>query len=707
MSPLNLSENKARATDNSNNNNSSRSKKCLDMALVSSKKSTPAKKSIPLSELSNIPCGVPTTPTSSVQAISPFSPSSLFLSSSSPGQDSVRSPMIQPKTPRSVLKSLEVPVPKPAGSSFVLQITTAKSNTSPEPSITKTSPIPQIVTTSFYSNMSTPKSQTSATSASIVKSQPPRRRSSAGGSLSRHRSRSSGGNKRKRVARGGVGHNIKKPKFRLNPESSKQGNVQRGFAKEKQSPRCSSSKASPTSGQLSLTNQTKIQFEVRGGKVVYRTKAKTATTPKTPLRRSPRKMMSPLKADYFSSSVKERGKGKGGKLFSPNTNFFTPDEFSPLKSSLPSPVRFSNSVKTKEGDHNLSELITSLAKDQLGEFDDQDVVSKPPEQEVPDVIPRPPHLPSKFSSTSSNMPDVSKAVSNILNDLSSGDDSISDTDSGNISANSVEKPSSEESSNSKLYPIFYRTTADPGDGKETLEKEKELPNDKKFLCSSLSDNQTIIDAGQKTIGATLCLTCGAVYTVGDPQDEKQHSMQHALLLDKLKLTGWKTERLVGQFTGGRVLCVKPGDHPMHWRKVKEALDVVDGDLGFSEVGIRWPDKSKVFLYVVGKKIVGFLLAECIEQAFSIIPNEGSDVNGKVFYCSEVAQPVKCGISRIWVLADYRRSKVASSLVDCMRSSFIQNHYLNKTEFAFSDPTLNGIKFATSYMESARFLVYNR
>lgn len=54
-------------------------------------------------------------------------------------------------------------------------------------------------------------------------------------------------------------------------------------------------------------------------------------------------------------------------------------------------------------------------------------------------------------------------------------------------------------------------------------------------------------------------------------------------LDKLKLTGWKLERTVGHFPSGRVLCVKPGDHASHWKKVEEVLSIVDEDLGFSEV----------------------------------------------------------------------------------------------------------------------------
>lgn len=498
---------------------------------------------------------------------------------------------------------------------------------------------------------------------------------------------------------GGVGHNIKKPKLRHNAEPCKPVkistlpalSVELPSSKHVPSPRPITSKASltPTSGQLSLSKQTKVQFEVKGGQIVYRTKAKTVTTPKTPLRRSPRKNFSPLKADYFSTSVKERGKGKGGKLFSPNTNFLSPPSNSPERRLIPSPVKFDSSVGSQEDVHNLSDLITSLAKDQASEM----VVS------VPGIT-------TQFSSSSNfNIPDVSTAVSNILNDLSSGDDSLTDPDTaGDSSVSSFDNQANTPQS-SKLFPIFCKTTAKTGEDSSTLTALQS--HGKKFLCSSLSDSQTIIDAGQKEIGPTLCLTCGTVYTVGDPEDEGHHAQLHSGMMDKLKFSGWKIERVVGQFAAGRVVCVRPGDHISHWKKVEEALSVVDRDLGFSEVGIRWPDKTKVFMFVADKKIVGLLLAETIENGYQILPNKDAEVSGKVYCCSEVPQPVKCGISRIWVLADFRRNKVASSLVDCMRSTYFQNHYLKQDEFAFSDPTLNGIEFATNYMKSEQFLVYNR
>jgi len=695
----------------SNQMANSRSRKCLDLALKSKNKEalSPLRGS-PLSDRMNLPHPTLVTPSKTVQPLSPSSSSKFILSSSdhsrspSPEAAKLGTPCMYPKTPQPELRKphlSKVSVPSPLVRKSRPPLIISASKKSPPPTSQLSAPaLTQIGISSFYS-ASTP--QQSAPPARLAVSQPPLRRSQSGGSLRRHRSRSSGGAaKRKRVA-SHLGHKIKKPKLRHNAESNKVPvKISQLPAlsvelpqRQTNTPRASTSKASltPTSGQLNLSKQTKVQFEVKGGQFVFRAKAKTATTPKILIRRSPRKNFSPLKADYFSSSVKERGKGKGGKLFSPGANFMKPENLSPDKGAIPSPVKFHSSMEPQEDCPNLSDLISSLARDQATEL----AIS------VTGVTPVKADNVLQFSSAQDNIPDVSAAVSNILNDLSSGDDTLDDT-AGDTSASSVDNTSVSHSS--KLFPIFNKSTANPGNDIASM-TSLQVVRGKKFLCSSLSDSQTVIDAGQREFGPTLCLTCGTVYTVGDPEDENQHSQVHLGLLDKLKMPPWKTERVVGQFAAGRVLCVRPGDHSSHWKKVEEALSVVDRDLGFSEVGIRWPDKTKVFLFIADKKIAGFLLAENIEQGFMIVPNKDSDISGKVYCCSETPQPVMCGVSRIWVLADYRRCKVASSLVDCMRSSFFQNHYLKPDEFAFSDPTLNGIEFAASYMKSSQFLVYNR
>ena len=110
---------------------------------------------------------------------------------------------------------------------------------------------------------------------------------------------------------------------------------------------------------------------------------------------------------------------------------------------------------------------------------------------------------------------------------------------------------------------------------------------------------------RKKVGSTHCETGGTIYTLGmqlskinyveiilisgDPSDKKHHDQVHSVLIEKLKMPQWKTEIVVGQFPVGYVICVKPGDQGSHWNKDKEVLSIVDKDLGFSEVGIRWPE----------------------------------------------------------------------------------------------------------------------
>jgi len=306
-----------------------------------------------------------------------------------------------------------------------------------------------------------------------------------------------------------------------------------------------------------------------------------------------------------------------------------------------------------------------------------------------------------------SLPPVASSVSNILNDLSSGGESDISQSSQSEEEETRIPSLVKANTDSRLYPIFYkesaRSTGETG-GSTPQQKEKE----KRFLCSSLPPNQSYIDAGQKELGATLCQTCGSVYSKGDPQDEAMHNLQHTGLLERLKHQGWAKERVVATYPeGGRVISIRPGDDARWWKKAEDVLGIVDRDLGFSEVGIRAPDLTKIFLFIADKKIVGLLLAEQISQGFQIIPPTEGDEKRQVYCCSETAQPVLAGISRIWVLADYRRKRVASHLVDAMRVAFFVDKYLAEKEFAFSDPTLNGIEFASKYIGHKHFLVYNR
>ena len=309
-------------------------------------------------------------------------------------------------------------------------------------------------------------------------------------SVRRHRSHSLGGaRKRKRIG-SHVGHSIKKPRLRYSLESLKKNDTSNSNeSHDKATIVTSLSKTTATTsktGQLNLSAHTKVQFEVKGGKFVYRAKAKAGMlSDNKPLRRSPRKL-SPLKANYFTP--KGRSTGKGGKLFSPNSDYLQPDL-----------VKIDASLDTIEI-ADLSNLITLLAKDQASEL----VVKK-------ENIKLDPDSSTLFNSSEESANDVSSAIHNILNDLSSeGEEGIIDR-SGCSELSSAGEERSTESS--KLYPIFNKMTANSGNF--SARQGKSSGNSKKFVCNSLGDSQTVIDAGQKEFGPTHCDVCGTVYTIGE------------------------------------------------------------------------------------------------------------------------------------------------------------------------------------------------
>ena len=583
-----------------------RSRKCLDLALMSAKRVPQS----PLAERQNLPSPLRTPSKHNY----PDPPSS----SPPPTFDDEEMPSLIPKTPQPELRR---------GSRSIKQISTVSTKTVPKKSFTIEKPkfeedksqgsgSPSIATENFYSSGSKTSQQSSVSakvvSASKAKTVSSKRRTGCG-TMRRHRSKSTGGIKRKRAGLGfGGGHAIKRPK--LTPKATTPVRISElpvGTSVDlPASSSCyktpKSSKVAKTSGELSMSGSTKVAYELKGGKFVFRAQAKTANSPKTPLRRSPRKHMSPVKAEYFSGSEAKRGRSReSNKLFSPTADYLKPSQ-SPVKGhGLPSPVKFESEGPRDERD-DLCDLITSLASDQAIEL----------EVPVTEVT-----VPS-FVSSNPDLPDVSSAVNDILNDLSSGDESLESLPSlpglNTKAANLSEEKAEDEAG--KLFPIFYKpasSEANPPSSESAVSAVR-----RRFVCSSLSGNQTTLDAGQKLLGPVQCGTCGAVYTVGDPEEEEGHNRIHQGRLDTLKFPGWKTERKVGDFPAGRVVCIKPGDHSSHWRKVEDLLTVVDRDLGFSEVGIRWPDKTKVFLYIAEKKVVGVLLAERIEKGFRILPNNG-------------------------------------------------------------------------------------
>ncbi|NXJ86555.1 ESCO2 acetyltransferase, partial [Trogon melanurus] len=256
-------------------------------------------------------------------------------------------------------------------------------------------------------------------------------------------------------------------------------------------------------------------------------------------------------------------------------------------------------------------------------------------------------------------------------------------------------------------PFGSSPPAKPSHASQKSKKAKEL-------CKRSRD-QMIIDAGQKHFGAVVCKSCGMIYTAASPEDEAQHLQHHERFLETLRYVGWKKERVVAEFWDGKIVLILPDDPKYAVKKAEDVREIVDNELGFNQVSLRCPAKTKIYLFVSDEKIiVGCLVAESIKQAFRVlsepgaVPSPGQDVlqHQRAWRCSTEPEPAVCGISRIWVFGPSRRRGIARRMVDVVRSTFMYGCYLGTHEIAFSDPTLDGKSFAARYCQTPNFLVYN-
>ncbi|NXN64202.1 ESCO2 acetyltransferase, partial [Himantopus himantopus] len=284
-------------------------------------------------------------------------------------------------------------------------------------------------------------------------------------------------------------------------------------------------------------------------------------------------------------------------------------------------------------------------------------------------------------------------------------------------------------SNAVVYPIFSapptskkRTQAvldeltspfgsnPPGKTSHTSQKSKKA----KELCKCSGD-QMIIDAGQKHFGAVVCKSCGMIYTAASPEDEAQHIQHHERFLEGLRYVGWKKERVVAEFWDGKIVLILPNDPKYAVKKAEDVREIVDNELGFKQVSLSCPAKTKIYLFVSTKKmIVGCLVAESIKKAFRVLSEPGATLSPgqdalqqhRAWRCSTEPEPAVCGISRIWVFGPRRGKGIARRMVDVVRSTFMYGCYLSIDDIAFSDPTPDGKLFATKYCQTPSFLVYN-
>ncbi|KAM6462946.1 N-acetyltransferase ESCO2 isoform 2-T2 [Liasis olivaceus] len=264
-------------------------------------------------------------------------------------------------------------------------------------------------------------------------------------------------------------------------------------------------------------------------------------------------------------------------------------------------------------------------------------------------------------------------------------------------------PDEQPSSHVELSPVRQKSPSKLRISKKT-----------KVLTKDLKD-QMVIDAGQKHFGATICKSCGMVYSADNPEDEAHHVQYHQRFIEGIKYMSWKNEHVVAEFWDGKIVLILQNDPKYIIKKADDIRKFVDNELGFKQIVQTYPSQTKTYLFVSNeKKIVGCLIAEPVRRAFRVLSEpitvESSTENNlerqHAWCCSTKPEKVYCGISRIWVFSLMRRKHIASRLVDVMRQTFLFGCYLSVNEIAFSDPTPDGKLFAARYCKIPNFLVYN-
>ncbi|XP_054154493.1 N-acetyltransferase ESCO2-like, partial [Oppia nitens] len=237
-------------------------------------------------------------------------------------------------------------------------------------------------------------------------------------------------------------------------------------------------------------------------------------------------------------------------------------------------------------------------------------------------------------------------------------------------------------------------------------RPKSVPKDRKSLAKrklTLFDasEQLALDFGQKDFDSKRCKTCNMLYTTGEVVDERTHEEYHDMFVNSLRFIGWKHEEVVSVYDDGRIIrIVADSKHKYMFKKVNELFKVADIELGINvdlESSLK-PTSVYLLFATKTKRIAGFVASERIKSANKLISEEP-------FIASTDEVPAECGIARIWTHPNFRRQKIATRLLDTLRTCFSYGKIIPKSNIAFSDPTINGKDFAKHYTKRNNFLVY--
>jgi len=216
--------------------------------------------------------------------------------------------------------------------------------------------------------------------------------------------------------------------------------------------------------------------------------------------------------------------------------------------------------------------------------------------------------------------------------------------------------------------------------------------------------QMTLDAGQRRIGSQYCSKCGMVYSIDVTQDVDAHEKYHQMhvdtewiRLDKKTMKFWgKSAASVCAFPEGEIFKITAKARRSIAGRIETLVNCyVNEELGFSANLPVWTEERQCFVYVQninGPKICCLVLVDPISTART---------------SKSLEEQTGCfmGINRVWVHRLFRHRGIATRLLDTARKHFLVGCSLERSECAFSDPTVDGVKLAVSYIGHCDFLVY--
>ncbi|XXQ32075.1 N-acetyltransferase ESCO zinc-finger domain-containing protein [Plasmodiophora brassicae] len=218
--------------------------------------------------------------------------------------------------------------------------------------------------------------------------------------------------------------------------------------------------------------------------------------------------------------------------------------------------------------------------------------------------------------------------------------------------------------------------------------------------------QMRLDVGQASIGSTRCPDCDMMYMKGEPQDDKQHAVYHASIVEGVAFTQQKSQ-IVDLLDGPRdsfaLYRVHVGLQQQRPRgSIEQIIRRAQRDLGMDcEAPLQFAPGHQLFFVVATKSNRVAACAVCRPLTKAYVPDEA---NIRAAPSERNAVPARLGVDVIWVHGRQRRKKLASWLLDTARQHLTFGLPVPVAQVAFSQPTEAGAAFARSYT-SARLLVY--